>query len=86
MYRLSSDNITLIALPPDAPRPKVNDLVADIRDLWKSMTKEAQYEATEDELARLEERKEMKKSTEHSMALNAFHDARANLASIQHQV
>ncbi|KAI0681683.1 hypothetical protein BC835DRAFT_1252066, partial [Cytidiella melzeri] len=74
------------ALPLGVPRPKVNDLITDIRDVWKAMSKEEQAEATEDELVRLAEVKDMKKTAVHHVSLNAFHDARATLASVQGQM
>ncbi|KAI0684851.1 hypothetical protein BC835DRAFT_1421896 [Cytidiella melzeri] len=58
----------------------------DIRDVWKAMSKEEQAEATEDELVRLAEVKDMKKTAVHHVSLNAFHDARATLASVQGQM
>ncbi|KAI0684135.1 hypothetical protein BC835DRAFT_1249643, partial [Cytidiella melzeri] len=57
-----------------------------IRDLWKAMSKEEQVAATEEELVRIAGVKEMKKTASHSVALNAFHDARASLASVQSQM
>ncbi|KAI0683924.1 hypothetical protein BC835DRAFT_1209928, partial [Cytidiella melzeri] len=57
-----------------------------ICDIWKAMSKEEQVAATDEELVRIAELKEMKKTTAHSVALNAFHDARASLASVQSQL
>jgi hypothetical protein len=68
------------------PRPKVNEFVAEIRDIWKAMTKDEQVAATEVELQRIAGTKEMKQKAAHSVALNAFHDVRANIASVQNQV
>jgi hypothetical protein len=68
------------------PRPKVNQSAAEIRDKWKAMTKDEQIAATEDELERIAGTKEMKQKAAHSVALNAFHDVRANLTSVQNQV
>ncbi|KAI0688619.1 hypothetical protein BC835DRAFT_1418996 [Cytidiella melzeri] len=74
------------SLPLGVPRPKVNNLITDIRDVWKAMSKEEQAEATEDELVRLAEVKDMKKTAVHHVSLNAFHDAQATLASVQGQM
>ncbi|KAI0699995.1 hypothetical protein BC835DRAFT_1266983 [Cytidiella melzeri] len=73
------------ALPAGAPRPKLDVLVAGLRDKWNSLSKEEQAAATEDDLARITELREMKKTAAHSVPLNAFHDARATLSSVQNQ-
>ncbi|KAI0684180.1 hypothetical protein BC835DRAFT_1293734 [Cytidiella melzeri] len=71
------------ALPAGAPRPKLDVLVAGLRDKWNSLSKEEQAAATEDDLARITELREMKKTAAHSVPLNAFHDARATLSSLE---
>ncbi|KAI0686685.1 hypothetical protein BC835DRAFT_1420287 [Cytidiella melzeri] len=73
-------------LPPGAPRPKVHDFAPQICNLWKAMSKQEQVAATEEELVQIAGVKEMKKTASHSVALNAFHDARALLASVQSQM
>lgn len=64
----------------------MNELVTEIGALWKSMSKDAQVDATETELVRLADTKEMKQAASHSVPLNAFHDARATLASVENEV
>ncbi|KAI0690867.1 hypothetical protein BC835DRAFT_1307736 [Cytidiella melzeri] len=71
---------------PGAPRPKVHDFAPQICNLWKAMSKQEQVAATEEELVQIAGVKEMKKTASHSVALNAFHDARALLASVQSQM
>ncbi|KAI0337665.1 hypothetical protein BDW22DRAFT_1339325 [Trametopsis cervina] len=63
--------------------PKVNELTMELCNLWKSMFKEAQEQATDDELARIADIKEMKSTSSHSVPLNAFHDTQATLVSVQ---
>ncbi|KAI0685856.1 hypothetical protein BC835DRAFT_1420857 [Cytidiella melzeri] len=74
------------ALSPGAPRPKVCNFAPQICDLWKAMSKEEQVAVTEEELVRIAGVKEMKKTATHSVALNAFHNACALLASVQSQM
>ncbi|KAI0346615.1 hypothetical protein BDW22DRAFT_1318831, partial [Trametopsis cervina] len=74
------------ALPSGVPRPKVHEVASEIRDQWKAMTKDEQAEATEEALVQIADTKEMKKTSTHSVPLNAFHDARATLASVQNQL
>ncbi|KAI0686722.1 hypothetical protein BC835DRAFT_1420230 [Cytidiella melzeri] len=73
-------------LPEGTPRPKVTEFAKEVREAWKLMSKDEQVAATDDELVRIAEVKEMKKTSAHSVPLNAFHDTRATLASTTSQL
>ncbi|KAL6298785.1 hypothetical protein BKA93DRAFT_743471, partial [Sparassis latifolia] len=53
---------------------------------WKSMSKEEQEAATEDEVKALDERRSMRAHAEHNVPLSAFNDARMTMANIEHEL
>lgn len=67
-------------------RPKASALATELKEEWNAMSKEERDEATKDAKMNLVELRDMKKHATHNVSINAFHDARATLASIESQV
>ncbi len=67
-------------------RLKASDLLKAASDEWKTMSIEERAEHTKAPLQQLRERKEMRSSALHNVAINSFNDARATLDSIVKQV
>jgi hypothetical protein len=73
-------------LPEGSLRPKASVFAAELSKEWKAMSKEQRDDYVKDSKENLTEAREMKKFATHNAPLNAFHDARASLESIELQV
>ncbi|KAJ2973987.1 hypothetical protein NUW54_g11965 [Trametes sanguinea] len=69
-------------------RNRVSDgeVLREIAATWKTMSEEEQIAATEEVLKELSERHEDQKKGAHTVPLQAFHDARATIATIQREL
>ncbi|KAJ3541683.1 hypothetical protein NM688_g6048 [Phlebia brevispora] len=61
-------------------------LVPELRATWATMSKEEKHEKTKDAVAELDQIKENKEYAPHNVNISGFHDARANLDSIEDQL
>ncbi|KAI0343132.1 hypothetical protein BDW22DRAFT_1304847, partial [Trametopsis cervina] len=61
-------------------------LVKALRVEWNEMSKAEQMEVTAGALEKLEEVREMKNTATHNVAINAYHDVRGTMASINTQL
>jgi hypothetical protein len=75
-----------LALPAGEPRQKSSALTAQISVRWKSMSKNEQIAAMDSSLQDLNDQKEMCALSLQNVAINAFHDVRANMAVIKSEV
>lgn len=62
------------------------DVTRAIAAKWHSMSTEEQLAATEDAVKSLQDREENHKKGTHTVPIQAFHDARATVATIQREV
>ncbi|KAI0685391.1 hypothetical protein BC835DRAFT_1421279 [Cytidiella melzeri] len=74
------------ALPDGAPRVKAPAIMTEMRNEWKALSSVEKIEATQETVTKLGEIREMRNYATHNVSLNAFHDARATLKSVQTQV
>ena len=65
---------------------KADSLASELREKWAAMTKAEKHEATKDAVEALKDRNENKEYALHNTSISSFHDARANLESIEDQV
>ncbi|PSR94370.1 hypothetical protein PHLCEN_2v4455 [Hermanssonia centrifuga] len=70
----------------DGPRPKAHELAKELKINWKAMTLEEQRAETEEAVEELKQQREMKKLSVQNVAINAFHDVRANLQVVEHHL
>ncbi|KZT06568.1 uncharacterized protein LAESUDRAFT_759388 [Laetiporus sulphureus 93-53] len=74
------------ALPEGAQHYKSNNLLPGTKEKWDTMSLEERTEYTKPLVEKLNETREMRKLSAHNIPINAFHDVRSNLASIEHQL
>ena len=65
---------------------KADSLASELREKWAAMTKAEKREITKDAVEALTDRNENKEYALHNTSISSFHDARANLESIEDQV
>ncbi|KAF7799885.1 hypothetical protein EIP86_011127 [Pleurotus ostreatoroseus] len=65
---------------------KADSLASELREKWAAMTKAEKHEATKDAVEALKDRNENKEYALHNTSISSFHDARANLESIEDQL
>ncbi|KAH9853145.1 hypothetical protein C2E23DRAFT_729112, partial [Lenzites betulinus] len=75
-------------IPDGGDRVRVSDsgVAREIGEQWKAMSKEEQETVTEGALLELQERHEGHKRGTHTVPIQAFHDTRSTLASIQREL
>jgi hypothetical protein len=61
-------------------------VVTEISARWHALSSEEQREETDDAVKALEDNREMKQLATHNVPINAFHDTRSTLASIEKEV
>ncbi|KAJ2955194.1 hypothetical protein NUW54_g14758 [Trametes sanguinea] len=76
------------ALDDGETRARVSDgeITREIATQWKAMSEAEQVAATEDVLKELHERQENHKRGVHTVPIQAFHDTRATIATIQREL
>lgn len=67
-------------------RVQVDQLTVALREEWSKMSQEEKVKATEDALEDLKSRNKDKELAVHNLAITSFHDARANLDSVEKTV
>ena len=70
----------------DAPQINLTEVNKQISEKWKALSPAQREEITAEWIQRIEEQREGKKLVAHSVPLNAFHDARSTIQSIETQV
>ncbi len=70
----------------DRVRVSDGDVTREIAEKWKAMSKREQVAATDDALAELQERRENHQRGTHVVPIQAFHDTKTTLASMQREV
>ncbi|OBZ76475.1 hypothetical protein A0H81_02991 [Grifola frondosa] len=73
-------------IPDGEPRKQIDQLTREISAIWQAMTKEEQIAATDDYIVEISDQRETKALAKHNVPLNAFHDVRATLASVQREL
>ncbi|KAI0692611.1 hypothetical protein BC835DRAFT_1247004, partial [Cytidiella melzeri] len=74
------------ALPDGTPRVKAPAIMTELRNKWKLLSSVEKIETTQETVTKLGEIREMRNYATHNVSLNAFHDARATLKSVQTQL
>ena len=64
----------------------LTDVNKEISNKWKALSPAQREEATAKSIQRIEEQREGRKFASHSIPLNAFHDVRSTIQSIEKQV
>jgi len=70
----------------DAQNIKLTAINKQISDEWKTLSAAQREAITAEPIQQIEEQRENKKLVAHSIPLNAFHDARSTIRSIETQV
>ena len=70
----------------DAPKINLTEVNKKISEKWKALSPEQRNDITAEWIQKIEEQREGKKLVAHSVPLNAFHDARSTIQSIETQV
>lgn len=71
---------------PDDEHLTAPQHIKTLRVIWNNMSKEERLEATKDAVGDVEEMRAMKENAVHNVVISAFHDVRANVRSMEHQV
>ncbi|KAI0676302.1 hypothetical protein C8Q78DRAFT_1141482 [Trametes maxima] len=83
---VASHNAAVAAEGEDRKPVADQELLKDLGAKWKSMSKEEQVASTEDTLQALRERHEDHKRGTHTVPIQAFHDARATVATVKQEL
>lgn len=76
-----------VALEDGLPRPKSSALSSELSKIWNAMTPEEQVEATDAGVLALQsQRKEQANYTVRTVPIQAFHDAKKTLETIEREV
>ena len=92
MYSISficaalSNHAMTLALPSGAPRIKAPEIIHQLRSEWNALSPVEKTEVTQEAVSKLEEMREMQNHGTHNVSINAFHDVRATVQSVQTQV
>jgi hypothetical protein len=70
----------------DASKINLTDVNRQISEKWKALSPTQREDITAEFMQRIEEQREGRKFAAHSVPLNAFHDARSTIQSIETQV
>ena len=70
----------------DASDINLTEINKQISDQWKTLSPAQREAITVESIQRIEEQRESKKLVAHSIPLNAFHDARSTIQSVETQV
>ncbi|KAI0338444.1 hypothetical protein BDW22DRAFT_1313901, partial [Trametopsis cervina] len=73
-------------LPPGERRVKAPEIMAQIAAEWKGLSPEEKVDVTRDAKKTITDVRTQHKTAAHNVPLNAFHDARATLCSVQSQL
>ncbi|KAJ8456300.1 hypothetical protein ONZ45_g18775 [Pleurotus djamor] len=67
-------------------KPEIPQAMKQFSEEWRTMSAEERLNATDDALKDLSEHREMKLLAPHNVPISAFHDTRANLETITHDL
>ena len=68
------------------PPKKVYQLSHELKEKWNNMTKEEKFEATKDHLEKMEQMKEMRVYSKHTVKIAACRDVQCTLARVGTEV
>ncbi|KAL6307955.1 hypothetical protein BKA93DRAFT_717635, partial [Sparassis latifolia] len=74
------------ALPEGQPHYKSNNMLPSVKEKWDAMSHDERIVLTDLLLKKLEEQHVMRVLSVQNVSINAFHDVRSNLTSIQDQI
>lgn len=78
--------ISFVELPADEECLTAPKYIAQLREVWNKMSKTERIEATKDAVEDVKEMRKSKETTVHNVPIAAFHDVRANVRSMEHNV
>ena len=73
-------------LSPDEPRPKLTSLAQEFKGEWAAMSEEDRIAATNDAMGEVEEGRQRRKYEARNSAIGSFHDSRATVDKVIHEV
>ncbi|RDB30730.1 hypothetical protein Hypma_005885 [Hypsizygus marmoreus] len=73
-------------LPEGVPRKKANELIGQIAMKWHTLSDEEKRSCTKDALSKLQDAREMRLLGSHNVPINAFHDTRVTLQTLEDEI